>query len=51
MDEREGVDELERERRGEQPLRVDADRLADRQAEHRPQPLAAPVDRVAQRLA
>ena len=30
---------------------VEPDRLADRQAEHRPEPLAAAVDRVADRLA
>ena len=50
VDERERVDELERGRGLNRVLRVRARRLADRKAEHRPDPLAAPAERVANRL-
>ena len=50
MDERERVHELERERRRERVLDRAARRLGRREAEHRPDPLAAAAERVAHRL-
>ena len=48
VDEREGVHELDRGRRRQRPLELAAGRLGGREAEHRPDALAA--ERVAQRL-
>ena len=50
VDEAERVDELERAPGGKQLGRVEAERLAGREAEHRPDALAAAEERVAQRL-
>ena len=47
MDERERVDELDRERRRHHPADRRAERLADRERDHRTHPLAADLERVA----
>ncbi len=50
VDEREGVDELERRRRGERVVDRASVRLGDGEAEHGPHALASGLERVAQRL-
>ena len=50
VDEAEGVDELERAGGGQELARLAAERLAGREAEHRPDPLTAGEERVAERV-
>src|SRR5215218_2656542 len=51
VDEREGVDELERRRGRQGALHVASGRLGGGEAEHRPNPLAAALERIAHGLA